>query len=107
MEHSVDDVIGKLSEIEAAAERIMESASEEMRKLSDAMEEKTKQFDEMLLEETEIALKLTAQKLDKEKEEELKVQREETNSLLLAMQQKYDNEHDAWSDRIMQSIVRM
>lgn len=107
MERSVDDVIGKLSEIEATAVRIMEATEGKKKQLADAMAEKTKQFDEKLLKDTEEALEQMRDKLDREKEEELKNQKEETEAMLHAMQNKYDNEHGTWSDSIMQSIVRM
>ena len=107
MEHSVDDVIGKLSEIEATAERILEATDLQKKKLTDDMEERTRQFDEELSKETEEALKQVQVKLNREKDEELKRQREETDELLKAMQQKYDKEHGVWADRILQSIVRM
>ena len=107
MEHSVDDVIGKLSEIEATAERILEATDLQKKKLTDDMEEKTMQFDEKLSKETEEALKQVQVKLNREKDEELKKQKEETDVMLAAMQQKYDKEHSVWADRILQSIVRM
>ena len=107
MEHSVDDVIGKLSEIEATAVRIMEAADLQKKQLVADMEEKTRQFDEKLSEETREALKQVQEKLNREKEEELQKQKEETEAILGAMQQKYDNEHEAWSASIMKSIVRM
>lgn len=107
MEHSVDDVIGKLSEIEATAERILAATDLQKKKLTEDMEEQTRQFDEKLSKETEEALKQVQEKLNREKNEELRKQKEETEAMLAAMQQKYDREHGAWSDSILQSIVRM
>lgn len=107
MEHSVDDVIGKLSEIEATAERIMEATDLQKKQLTDDMEKKTGQFDENLSKETEKALKQLQEKLNREKDEELQNQKEETEKALNAMQQKYDKEHGAWANSILQSIVRM
>lgn len=107
MEHSVDDVIGKLSEIEATAVRIMEATDLKKKQLAEDMEEMTRQFDEKISEETKEALKEVLQKLDREKVEELQKQQEETEAILGAMQRKYDNEHGTWSDSIMKSIVRM
>lgn len=107
MEHSVDDVIGKLSEIEATAVRILEATDLQKKQLSEDMEEKARLFDEQLSKETEEALKQVQVKLNKEKDEELQKQKEETEAMLTSMQQKYDNEHGAWADSILQSIVRM
>ena len=64
-------------------------------------------FDEQVSKETQEALKQVQEKLNREKDEELQRQKEETDATLNAMQQKYDNEHGAWSDSIMKSIVRM
>lgn len=107
MEHSVDDVIGKLTEIEAAAVRILGASDAKKKQLAEEIEEKTKRFDEKLSAETERALKQVQEKLDKEKEEELQSQKAETERILALMQQKYDSEHNVWSDSIIQSIVRM
>ena len=107
MEHSVDDVIGRLSEIEATAERILEATDLQKKKLTEAMEEQARKFDENLAKETEVALKQVQEKLNREKNEELQKQKEETEAMLAAMQQKYDKEHSMWSDSILQSIVRM
>lgn len=107
MEHSVDDVIGKLSEIEAAAERIVEATELQKKQLTDDMEEKSRQFDENLSKETEKSLRQLREKLNREKDEELQNQKEETEKALAAMQQKYDKEHSMWADSILQSIVRM
>lgn len=107
MEHSVDDVIGKLSEIEATSVRIMEAADEKKKVLAAEMEEKRKEFDTKLAEQTEVSLQQVKEKLNREKEEELAQLQQETQEMLEKMQQKYENEHGAWSEGIMQSIVRM
>ena len=52
MGQSVEDVIGELSEIEAAAVRIMNAADMEKKRLSEENDQKMKRFDEEMIKKT-------------------------------------------------------
>ncbi len=107
MGQSVEDVIGELSEIEAAAVRIMNAADMEKKRLSEENDQKMKRFDEEMIKKTGASIEQLKEKLNREKENELRRLKEETDAMLVDMQTKYENEHGAWSDEIVQSIVRM
>ena len=107
MGQSVEDVIGELSEIEAAAVRIMDAADAEKKRLFEKNDLKMKQFDEESIKKTGESIERLKEKLNKEKESELTRLKEQTDAMLAKMQSKYENEHGAWSDGIVQSIVRM
>lgn len=107
MEHSVDDVIGKLSEIEATSVRILEAADAKKKGLSETMEKKIKEFDQKLAEETESKLEQLKVQLDKEKEQEMLGLRTETDRLLQKMQDAYDRNHSRWSGEIVKTIVKV
>ncbi len=107
MEHSVEDVIGQLSEIEAAAVRIMNAADTKKKQLSDENDLRMKQFDEEMIKKTGASVEQLKEKLNGEKESELRRLKEETDATLKNMQSRYENEHGVWSDEIVQSIVRM
>lgn len=107
MAQSVEDVIGELSEIEAAAVRIMNAADTRKKQLSDENDQKMKLFDEETVRKTAESIEQLKRKLNEEKERELKHLKEETDAMLINMQNRYENEHGVWSDEIVQSIVRM
>lgn len=107
MGQSVEDVIGELSEIEAAAVRIMNAADTRKKQLSEENDLKMKRFDEEMIMKTNASIEQLEEKLNAEKESELTRLKEETDAMLAQMQTKYENEHGAWSDEIVQAIVRM
>jgi len=107
MEQSVEDVIGELSEIEAAAVRIMNAADTKKKQLSDENDLRMKRFDEETVKKTGESIERLKKRLNAEKESELKRLKEETDAMLANMQNRYENEHGVWSDEIVQSIVRM
>jgi len=107
MEHSVEDVIGQISEIEAAAVRIMNAADTKKKQLSDENDRKMQQFDKETVKKTVESIEQLKKKLNAEKESELKHLKEETDAMLTNMQNRYESEHGVWSDEIVQSIVRM
>lgn len=107
MAQSVEDVIGELSEIEAAAVRIMNAADTRKKQLSDENDRKMKLFDEETVKKTVESIEQLKRRLNEEKESELRHLKEETDAMLTNMQNRYENEHGVWSDEIVQSIVRM
>lgn len=107
MAQSVEDVIGELSEIEAAAVRIMNAADTRKKQLSDENDRKMKLFDEETVKKTAESIEQLKRRLNEEKESELRHLKEETDAMLTNMQNRYENEHGVWSDEIVQSIVRM
>lgn len=107
MTQSVEDVIGELSEIEAAAVRIMNAADTKKKQLSDENDRKMKQLEDETVKKTAESIEQLKRKLNAEKESELEHLKEETDAMLTNMQNRYENEHGVWSDEIVRSIVRM
>ena len=107
MEHSVDDVIGELSEIEAEAVRIMNVTDAGKRVMADRMNTRTKEFDQVLAEQTREELRQMKEDFELQKDQELSGLQAETENMLRKMQEKFDQKYETWIDEIVQSIVRV
>ena len=98
----MESVIDKLSEIETAASRIMESAVEETRRQDNAAEERTSTYDNDT--DAQAARTLEAAKRTLQEQEHLKTSTERS---LKHMDAYYKEHKDALCDKIYHKIIRM
>ena len=98
-------VLGRLSEIEAAAVNIENEAANEKRRIAREYEQKTIDFDQKLDAQTEEKLKELNEKLKAEAEQELLKMREETQQELDSMKREYDQNHKKLVDKLFHYII--
>ena len=96
----MESVIDKLSEIETAASRIMESAVEETRRQDNAAEERTSA-------QAARALEAAKRTLQEQADRELEHLKTSTERSLKHMDAYYKEHKDALCDKIYHKIIRM
>lgn len=107
MNQSVDNVIDRLSEIEAKAVQISEVTESKIKALSDQMEQKKKAYEENLLRETADKVERFRYDMIHLKEKEIARLEAETEDTIREMQEKYEKQHDDIVDQIVRSIVKV
>ena len=101
----MESVIDKLSEIETAASRIMESAVEETRRQDNAAEERT--YDNDTDAQAARALEAAKRTLQEQADRELEHLKASTERSLKHMDAYYKEHKDALCDKIYHKIIRM
>ncbi len=103
----MESVITKLSEIEVAAERIMDYAQQQKKELEKEMEQRSAEFDVQVEADTAARLESLRQELQGQMEKELADLKVKTEQTLNAMERNYEQNHEQLSDSIFQEIIRM
>lgn len=103
MEHIID----KLSEIETAASRIMESAVNETRIQDQKAEERTARFDAQVEAATQKKLENLRADLQKKSEKELENLKLSMEHSLTSMEHYFQEHHEQITDELYQKIIRM
>ncbi|MFR3658696.1 MAG: imelysin family protein [Eisenbergiella sp.] len=106
MEQSIEEVLSRLVAVEDAAQQMQDAVEAQKKELAAQTEEKKKEFDSMLEQETARRTQALKERMEQEKAQELEALREQTEQQLLQIQHKYDAEHDKISDEILQSMIR-
>ena len=99
----MESVIDKLSEIETAASRIMESAVEETRRQDNAAEERTSTYDN----DTDAQAARTLEAAKRTLQEQAEHLKTSTERSLKHMDAYYKEHKDALCDKIYHKIIRM
>lgn len=103
----MDDVISKLAEIEMAASKIMENVTEEKKSLSLENEARMKAFDEAVDKKTEEKLEGIRKGLEVDMEQELLLQKKQTEEMLKRMEAGYEQRSEAMVQELYNKILRM
>ena len=103
----MESVIDKLSEIETAASRIMESAVEDTRRQDNAAEERTSTYDNDTDAQAARALEAAKRTLQEQADRELEHLKTSTERSLKQMDAYYKEHKDALCDKIYHKIIRM
>ena len=103
----MESVIDKLSEIETAASRIMESAVEETRRQDNAAEERTSTYDNDTDAQAARTLEAAKRTLQEQADRELEHLKTSTERSLKHMDAYYKEPKDALCDKIYHKIIRM
>ena len=103
----MDDVISKLAEIELAASKIMENVAEEKKSLSLENEARIKAFDDEVDKKTEEKLEGIRKGLEVDMEQELLLQKQQTEATLKKMEAGYEQRVEAMVQELYDKILRM
>lgn len=98
-------VLSRLSEIEAAAVKIVEDAGNSKKDIAASYEQKTKEFDAMIDAETSAKLEKTKQELQKRADTELSNMKSETEKKLKALEEGYEKNHKKLTSQILQQMI--
>ena len=102
----MEQIIGKLSEIETTAEIIMKDALQKKKALSAEMERQSKEFDTQLEKQTEEQIKEIRRNLEGEKDKRLSSLREDTQAALSQLDAYYAKNHERLSREIFEKIIQ-
>lgn len=101
----MEEVISKLSEIEATAKNIMAEAEKTKQSLSDDLEKQFKEFDGKIDARTEEKIAAIRKQLESDKESEVKKLRQETKKRFADMELYYEENHEKLAEEIFNRIV--
>lgn len=101
----MEQILNKLSEIEAAARHITEDAEKTRQALSEEAENRCRDFDKRLEEQTAEKIRQIRIELEKEKDARLTTLRSDTEKTFSALDSYYEKNHESLSDRIFSKIL--
>ena len=102
----MEQIISKLSEIEAAAKVIMEDTDRKKKALSQEMENKCKAFDIALEKETDEQIAKIRRNLEQEKDARLTSLQKDTEAAFTALDSYYEKNHERLSRQIFEKIIQ-
>ena len=102
----MDTVINKLSEIETAASRILDGAANQKKLLEQQQEERIKEYDRQIDQETAAEIEKLRQALSASRDSELKKLKEDSARTLDELDAYYMEKHEALADQLYEKIVR-
>ena len=102
----MDNVIDRLAQIETGADKVLEDAIAKKSTLTEAMKKKAAQFDTDTDEATNRKIAELEENIKLGTADFLGKLRADVESTLTAMQDKFDNQHDAWTDDILKGILK-
>ncbi len=102
----MEQIIGKLSEIETTAESIMKDAAQKKKALSAEMERQSKEFDAQLEKQTEAKIQEIRRNLEGEKDKRLSALRENTQASLNQLDTIHTKNHERLSREIFEKIIQ-
>lgn len=103
----MESIINKLTEIESAASAIAEHAELQKSVLDKEYEEKRKQFDLDLEQETQMHLQKIRESLEADTQSLLNHQAESNDSCVLALQKEYEDRHTMYAQEILKRITEV
>lgn len=107
MAREINQVIDQLSKIEASSKEIISGTEAEKKAYAALMEQKTKDFDNALNEETEARLKQLKDSLEAQAQMDLQTLRTETDAQLVRLDEWYAANHTQLAQDILNQIVRL
>ena len=102
----MEQIIGKLSEIEMTAQSIMKDAAQKKKALSAEMERQSKEFDTQLEKQTEEQIQGIRRNLEGEKDKRLASLRKDTQAALSGLDVYYAKNHERLSKEIFEKIIQ-
>ena len=102
----MDTVIEKISEIESAATSIMEDANERKKAFAKEMEERTAAIDAQLEAETNKRIEELRARMEIEMNERLEKQRNDSQNVLRAMEQRYQEHHRSYVEELFKKMTK-
>lgn len=105
-ENRIDEIIGQLFKIEAAAVGIQNDTETEKDAYSKLMEQKTKEYAENLERDTGDKLEKLRQQLNESKALEMTTMRNDILNQTTRMDELYEENHEQWTRDIVESILK-
>lgn len=102
----MDMIVDRLSAIENAATRMIDSASLEKDQLKEQFQTKTEQFDARIDRETQQKLKVLQEELDARMADELSGLKRDTEHAIRMMEQDYETNHEKLAGEIIQKMIK-
>lgn len=102
----MDNVIDRLAQIETGADKLLEDAIAKKSELTETMKQKAAKFDADTDAETTKKIADLEADMEKETANSLEKLRADIKSTLASMQDRLDNQHDAWTDDILKDILK-
>lgn len=99
-------IIDKLSEIDKAASRIIDSAAEKKSSMDQANEEKMKALDRKVEKENAEKIEAMRREFQESQDAELAGIRQQAQDIRREMEAYYEKNHDALSAKIVEDIIR-
>ena len=102
----MDTVINKLWEIEEAAGAIADEANVRKKAFAKEMEERTAAFDAQLEAETNKRIEELRARMEIEMNERLEKQRNDSQNVLRAMEQRYQEHHTEYVEELFKKMIK-
>lgn len=102
----MDTVINKLWEIEEAAGAITDEANVRKKAFAKEMEERTAAFDAQLEAETNKRIEKLRARMEIEMNERLEKQRNDSQNVLRAMEQRYQEHHRSYVEELFKKMTK-
>lgn len=101
----MEQILNKLSEIEATANAIMQDAARQKQALSEEAEKQTREFDAALEKETSDEIRKIREYLAREKDARINELRAETEDQLSRLDAYYEAHHKSLCSELFQKIT--
>lgn len=102
----MDQIIEKLSEIEIAASRILDSAANQKKVLDEQQEQRIAAYDKAIEEATAKKVSKLQADLSSRLEKELEKLKQDKEHVSASLESYYDENHDKISTEIYEKIIR-
>lgn len=102
----MDNVISKISEIEAAAVLVMDEALDKKKQLSQDMDEKIAAFDKKAAEDTEKTLIELQASMEEDRHTEIEKLLLNRDNLLKELETRYEQKHSIYSQQIFDYLLK-
>lgn len=103
----MEQILNKLSEIETAAEAVVQETDRQKQVLSAEMEQQCKDFDEQLTKETDSKIAQIRRNLEHDKDAQLTALRRDTQEAFARLDAYYAANHQQISQEIYQKIISL
>ncbi|MEY8339414.1 ATPase [Lachnospiraceae bacterium 62-35] len=102
----MDNIISKISEIEASASSIMDSAGKQKQILAKEMEARIAAFDADLEQRTSAELDRLRSGIEREMKTQLFEQKSRAEKIIAQLQELYDNNHSQYVKDLFDAMVK-
>lgn len=102
----MNNIISKISEIEASAASIMDAAAERKKEYAKEMEEKTAAFDREIEAETARQLKKLRESMEADAKKLLDAQRRDAEKAIRQMEETYRSRHTKYVEELFKSMTK-
>ncbi len=103
----MDNVVAKLSEIEAAAVAIVTNTEVQKKEYDQKIQKEKQEFDATLTEQTNQTIQSIKDEFQKMLDEQLQTIKTDSENALKAFQQEYDQHHESYAAQIIKRITEV